>query len=49
MGNSEVRLRPVKVQPSLVPTVAVLAISGILELGYGFLWVFLVELSDEVG
>jgi len=49
MGNSEVRLRPVKVQPLLVPTVAVVDISGFLELGCGFLWVFLVELADEVG
>jgi len=49
MGNSEVRLRPAKVQPSLVSTVAVVDISGFLELGYRFLRVFLMELVDEVG
>jgi len=49
MGNSEVWLRPAKVQPSLVPTVVVVDISGFLELGCGFLRVFLVELADEVG
>ena len=49
MGNSEVRLRPAKVQPSLVPTVVVVNISGFLGLGCGFLRVFLVELVDEVG
>ena len=48
MGNSEVPLRPAKVQRSLVSTVAVVDISGILELGCGFLRVFLVELADEV-
>ena len=49
MGNSEVRLWPAKVQLSLVPTVAVVDISGFLELGCGFLRVFLVELANEVG
>jgi len=49
MGNSEVRLRPAKVQPSLVATVAVVDVSGFLELGCGFLRVFLVELADKVG
>jgi len=49
MGNSEVRLRPAKVQPSLVSTVAVVDISGFLELGCRFLRVFLVELANEVG
>jgi len=45
VGNSEVRLRPAKVQPSLVSTVAVVDISVLLELGCGFLRVFFVELA----
>jgi len=49
MGNSEVRLRPAKLQPSLMSAVAVVDISGFLELGCRFLRVFLVELVDEVG
>ena len=50
MGNSEVRLQPAKVKPSLVSTVAVVDISGFfLELGCRFLRVFLVELADQVG
>jgi len=36
MGNSEVRLRPAKVQPSLVSTVAVVDISGFQSCVVGF-------------
>jgi len=48
-GILERELLPVKVQPSLVSTVAVVDVLIFLELGCGFLRVFLVELTDEVG
>ena len=47
VGNSQVRLRPVKVQPSLVSTVAVVDI--LLVLRCQLLRIFPVELEDEVG
>ena len=47
MGNSEVPLRPAKVQPSLVSTVAV--VDMLLVLGGRLLRIFLMELEDEVG
>ena len=46
VGNSEVRRRPAKVQPSLVSTVAV--VDMLLVLGGRLLQIFLVELDDEV-
>jgi len=46
VGNSELRLRPVKVQPSLVLTVAVVDI--LLVLRCWLLRKFPVELEDEV-
>jgi len=47
VGNSGALVLSAKVQPSLVSTVAVVDILQILEVG--FLWVFLVELRDEIG
>ena len=46
VGNSEVWLRPVKVQPSLVSTVA--AVDIFLVLGCGLLGVVPVEMQDEI-
>jgi len=46
VGNSGAVVLLAKVQPSLVSTVAVVDI--LLLLGGLFLWVFLVELSDEI-
>jgi len=47
VGNSETVVSSVKVQPSLVSTVALVDI--LLILRGRFLWVFLVELQDEIG
>ena len=47
VGNSQVRLRPVKVQPSLVSTMAVVDILQVLRCQ--LLGIFPVELEDEVG
>jgi len=46
VGNSGVLVSSAKVQPSLVLSVVVVDI--LLILGGEFLWVFLVELPDEI-
>ena len=47
VGNSETVVSSVKVQPSLVSTVALVDI--LLILRGRFLWVFLVELQNDIG